>query len=338
LLHNQKFTWSISTQEAFTELKLQISQVPTLYLPDFSLPFVVETDASAVVVGAVLSQKGHPLSFFRKKMCPRLQASSVYVREMYAITKAVQKWRQSLLGQHFKIITDQKSLNTLQSQTIQTPEQKRWISKLQGYDFQTLYRPGKKNVVADALSRQDTYPPSMLLALSSPIPLLFEELQQFYSIIEGTTLVDACTKDTQRPSLFSVHHDLLFFCHQVFLPDTNNFRNCILQELHESPTTGHSGIKPTLARIAAAFYWLGWTRDVKNYIQQCTTCQRNKYLPTKPHGLLQPPSLPNQVWEDLSMDFITHLPASVGHSVIWVICDRLTKYAHFLALPKQFNA
>jgi len=243
-----------------------------------------------------------------------------------------------LLGQHFKIITDKKKLNTLESQTIQTPKQQRWTSKLQGYDFQILYRPGKQNVVVDALSRQDTDPPSMLLALSSLIPLLFEELHQFYSTIEGTKLVDACAKDTQRPNLFSARHGLLFFRHQVFQPDTNNFRNRILQELHESPTAGHSGIKPTLARIVVAFYWLGWTRDIKNYIQQCTTCQLNKYLPTKTHGLLQPLPLPNQVWEDLSMDFITHLLALVGHSVIWVICDHLTKYTHFMALPKQFNA
>jgi len=94
----------------------------------------------------------------------------------------------------------------------------------------------------------------MLLALSSPIPLLFEELQKFYSTLEGTKLVEACTKDTPNPSLFSVCHGLLFFLQKVFLPATNNFRNRILQELHEAPTAGHSGIKPTLARIAAAFY------------------------------------------------------------------------------------
>ena len=128
--------------------------------------------------------------------------------------------------------------------------------------MQILYRPGNQNVVADALSRQDTGTPSMLLALSSSIPLMFEELHKFYSTIEGTKLVYVCSNDTQNPSLFSVHQGLLFFCQQVFLPATNNFKNRILQELHESPTTGHFGIKPALTRIVAAFYWSRWTRDV----------------------------------------------------------------------------
>jgi len=70
LLHNQKFMWPVTADTTFTEFKLQIAKVPTLHLPDFSQHFVVETNASTVVVGAVLSQNNHPLSFFSKKMCP----------------------------------------------------------------------------------------------------------------------------------------------------------------------------------------------------------------------------------------------------------------------------
>jgi len=128
LLHCQRFTWPQTAQMAFTTLKVEIAKVPNLHLPDFAQPFVVDTNASAVTVGAFLSQASHPIAFFSKKMCPRLQAASMYVREMYAITKAIKKWRQYLLGNHFKIYTDQKSLNTLLSQTIQTPEQKKWTT------------------------------------------------------------------------------------------------------------------------------------------------------------------------------------------------------------------
>jgi len=108
-----------------------------------------------------------------------------------------------LLGNHFKIFTDQKSLNTLISQTIQTPEKQKWTTKLQGYDFEILYKPGKQNIVADALSHQETPNLSLLLAMSSPVPNLLQELQHFYSTSEGKALIQSCTKDHQLPSLFS---------------------------------------------------------------------------------------------------------------------------------------
>lgn len=92
LLCSTKFTWNKESSLAFTELKEKITSAPVLGLPDFSKLFIVETDASAVAIGAVLSQGGHPLAFFSKTMCPRLQASSTYVREMYAITEAIKKW------------------------------------------------------------------------------------------------------------------------------------------------------------------------------------------------------------------------------------------------------
>ena len=64
-----------------------------------------------------------------------MQGASTYHREMFAITQAVSKWRQYLLGRIFTIYTDQQSLNNLTNQTIQTPEQHKWLSKLVGFDF-----------------------------------------------------------------------------------------------------------------------------------------------------------------------------------------------------------
>jgi hypothetical protein len=54
--------------------------------------------------------------------------------------------------------------------------------------------------------------------------------------------------------------------------------------------------------------------------------------------VLQALPTPSKVWEELTMDFITHLPNSFGHTVIYVVCARLTKYAHFIALPTKVSA
>ncbi|XP_047270471.1 uncharacterized protein LOC124899586 [Capsicum annuum] len=145
----------------FFNLKRALGSVPVLALPDFSKVFSMETDASGTGIGAVLSQEGHPIAFFSQKLSPRMQAASTYTREMFAITQAVQKWRQYLLGRKFIIITDQQPLKSLTSQVIQTPEQQQWLCKLIGYDFEIVYRLGKLNSAADALSRKPA-----LMALS----------------------------------------------------------------------------------------------------------------------------------------------------------------------------
>ncbi|XP_020211731.1 uncharacterized protein LOC109796472 [Cajanus cajan] len=80
------FTWTSQAQQAFTKLKKHITTTLILQLLNFSKPFVLEIDASGVLVGAVFTQDSHPLELFSKKLCTRMQHESVYVREMYAIT------------------------------------------------------------------------------------------------------------------------------------------------------------------------------------------------------------------------------------------------------------
>ena len=94
----------------------------------------------------------------------------------------------------------------------------------------------------------------------------------------------------------------------------------------------------TKKRIANVLYWKGLSKDVRNYIRACVVCQRNKPGLSSPAGLLQPLPIPNAIWEDISMDFIEGLPRSRGKDTILVVVDRLSKYAHFLALSHPFIA
>ncbi|GJW67410.1 ty3-gypsy retrotransposon protein [Tanacetum coccineum] len=72
--------------------------------------------------------------------------------------------------------------------------------------------------------------------------------------------------------------------------------------------------------------------------QAILVCQQTKYSTQAVGGCLQPLPTPTAVWEDVSMDFITGLPPFKGVTVILVVVDRLTKYAHFGVLPTSFNA
>lgn len=110
-----------------------------------------------------------------------MQASSTYAREMFAITEAVKKWRQYLLGRRFTVQTDHRSLRALLHQTIQTPEQQRWLYKLVGYDFDIEYKPGVLNGPADALSRVSSVSCHALLSETRPQPILWDAIRADYS-------------------------------------------------------------------------------------------------------------------------------------------------------------
>ena len=82
------------------------------------------------------------------------------------------------------------------------------------------------------------------------------------------------------------------------------------------------------------FFWKGMQKDIQQYVAECDKCQRNKRKNVLTQGLLQPLHNPNQKWEEISMDFIDGLPPSEGKDKIFVVVDRLTKFAHFMAIKK----
>jgi hypothetical protein len=77
---------------------------------------------------------------------------------------------------------------------------------------------------------------------------------------------------------------------------------------------------------------------VRRYVEACDTCARIKTPRHKPYGLLQPLDIPSRPWKALSMDFIVKLPASHNYDSIWVVCDRLTRYAHFIPCQETLSA
>ena len=86
------------------------------------------------------------------------------------------------------------------------------------------------------------------------------------------------------------------------------------------------------------YYWSGMKRHVGDFVRRCLTCQQVKAEHQRPIGLLQPLEVAEWNWEHVTMDFVTHLPrTSHRYDAMWVIMDRLTKLAHFLAVRMTFT-
>ena len=74
------------------------------------------------------------------------------------------------------------------------------------------------------------------------------------------------------------------------------------------------------------------------HVRECSICQQNKVENTHPARLLQPLPIPEQKWESISMDFITSLLKVQGRDCLYVVVDRLTKFAHFFSIPSDYSA
>jgi hypothetical protein len=159
------FAWSSAAETAFQVLKQALISAPVLALPDFSLPFTVDTDACDIGIGAVLSQKGHPLAYVSRALGPRNQDLSVYEKEYLAILLAVQQWRPYLQLGAFVIRTDHQSLTHLTDQRLHTDWQKKALTKLMGLQYTIQYKKGINNATADSLSRKPPHS-SHLLSIS----------------------------------------------------------------------------------------------------------------------------------------------------------------------------
>eukprot|EP00731_Ephydatia_muelleri_P030185 Em0021g708a len=153
----REWVWSKECNDAFFDLKKRLVSSPILTLPDFSLPFVLDTDASGDGLGAVLAQNvdgvervvayaSRALSRTEKKYCATR-------REMLALVWAARHFRPYLYGRKFTLRTDHHCLQWLHNFKEPEGQVARWLEVLSEYDYTVIHRVGKQHTNADALSR-----------------------------------------------------------------------------------------------------------------------------------------------------------------------------------------
>ena len=336
------FEWTEKVESAFVHLKEQLVNAPILKLPNDNAEFILTTDASDFAVGAVLSQLGEeglqPVAFESRKMIPAERNYAAHEKELLAILYALKKWRVYLEGRRFQIQTDHHSLRYLQTQPNLSRRQARWLETLQEFDFEITYLPGKENVVADALSRRPDLRINVITDVGIPektkndIRQALTEDQEFDIVIRALSTDEPNTISKSYLEHFELQEGLLYYDGKRLCLPKGPLRTDILYDHHDAAIAGHQGVERTYESIQRYYYWPKMSIDIRKYVLSCDSCQRIKASQQRPAGLLQPMPTPTSNWESISMDFITHLPATKdGKDTIVVFVDMLSKMAHFVA-------
>ncbi|XP_040203506.1 uncharacterized protein LOC120935519 [Rana temporaria] len=152
-------SWTPECEQAFQALKEALASAPVLQAPDFTRRFLVQTDASAYGLGAVLSQvddagEEHPILYLSRKLLPREVAYATIEKECLAIVWSLQKLQTYLYGRHFTVITDHNPLSWLNRVAGENGKLLWWSLILQQYDFTIQHKKGSAHGNADGLSRQ----------------------------------------------------------------------------------------------------------------------------------------------------------------------------------------
>lgn len=258
---------------------------------------------------------------------------------------ALVKFRVHLLGSKpFVIYTDHASLRTATQSPHLSQRMARWLSFFAEYNFTVAYKPGKLNVLADALSRRPDYELSaMTFAVSDVYDLIRESYvddDQCWSILQWLSTGDDATK-TQlsarvraRLHRYETRDGLLYYqVHpgdppRLVVPNDEDLKYKLVYEVHDTPMAGHLGREKTYAGLSSSFWWPKMYKWVAHYVRTCDVCQRVKPSPHSQAPLASLP-VPSDCWRSVSLDFFFGLPRDAhGNNGVLVFVDRLSKMVH----------
>ena len=159
------FHWGIEQEEAFEELKKRFTTAAIVSHFYPGRRTVVETDASALALGCVLSQyqgrEIHPVAFHSRKLNSAERNYEIHDKELLAIMEALKEWKRYLWGEEepVTVYTDDQNLQSFLTKKVWNQHQMRWAQEVTNDKFKIVYRPGSRGGKPDALSRRPEYLP-----------------------------------------------------------------------------------------------------------------------------------------------------------------------------------
>lgn len=333
----QSVSWSLEANAAFTEIKQLLASAPILASPDFSKPFIIQTDASDVGLGAVLLQgdgeSERVIAYASRALNTAEKNYSATEKECLAVLFGIEKYRPYIEGIKFTVVTDHFALLWLHKLQNPTGRLARWSVRLQQYSFVVEHRKGKFNVVPDALSR-------------APIEIC---TVQHISADQDKWYHNMLIKVRDNPEKFPdwrIEKEILY----KFVANNHNVisnlvewkrvllkkeRKAIIRQLHDDPSSGHFGIFKTLSRVAETYYWPKMKADISRYVKKCHVCLSSKASNRARAGLMGAEKKISFPFQLISVDLMGPFPRSKnGNTFLLVVADWFTKFVLLQPLRK----
>ncbi|UYV66887.1 hypothetical protein LAZ67_4003240, partial [Cordylochernes scorpioides] len=304
------WNWNEVCQKAFIDLKGNLTQHPILHLYKEGLPCQVYCDASTLGIAGILKQvhpdgNVYPVQYFSRTLRPHEKNYSISELECLAIVESVEKFRIYLMGRKFTIFSDHHALQWLK--TIKNPSGRlfRWSLRLSSYEYEVRYIKGKLQYEADLLSGNPFcgFLDATLIKTHQPPPSK-----------ESTLTID-------RNGLHTVSRKGVT---KIILPKP------LIQQLLQTVHTqyNHPGISQMSRIISTQYYWQGMSKDIKQKVKTCPTCQLTKRPVGPTYGELSQPPESKEPFDLLSLDTIAGF-AKYGNTKIYlhVVVDHFSRYA-----------
>lgn len=307
----EKFEWGEIHEKAFESLKKALISPPVLAHPDPAKPYIIQTDASDVAIGAILAQSSpegervvaygsHSLDVTQRRYCAT-------ERECLAIVWALQQFRPYVYGRPFQLMTDHSALQYLKSaQYNGNSKLIRWALQLSEFDFTVIHKKGSTNGNVDALSRSPREERFEAAFLTEGEPGKYRKIkkQLWYQPFPGGPLRKVIPEKARKDLTIRTHLAL-----------------------------GHAGEDATYAQLTRKFYWENMIEDVRTILGGCDICQRygknRQTIRTYPITAKEP-------FEMVGIDLMGPLPETRrGSKYILVATDYLTHWTIGEAIPDK---
>ena len=321
LRKNVKYVWSSEQENSFRDLKEKLINAPILKFPRFDKEFIIRKDASYDGVGGLMLQKDdetgkeHPIHFISRTLTKAEKNYGITDLEGAALIYCLKKLKSYIVGNPIPTIvyTDHRPLlGLLKNKEPQNARHTRWCLDVSMLKIDLRYETGKKNVIADALSRMKSKDERVVLATriikENNENLLSKVIKEF--VEEKFTTIDGVD----------------------YFIDGKNYRKLVtdtkekLNLIFEAHNIVHEGYYKTYQRLRKSYYWNDMVNDIKRIITKCEKCQLNRPQPY-PEPTEDIPTEVEGPFTHLGLDIIGPLVKTRNNNqYILVVVDYFTKW------------